>query len=89
MEGMAAFKEEKPEKVESPKEEQKASPKAVDSLEMVYEVVKSADGSYRAEVDYESKCVSILDSTIEFDRLAELATFIIGLAGRVGSRGKT
>ena len=35
VEGLAAFKEEKPEKVESPKEEQKASPKAVDSLEMV------------------------------------------------------
>lgn len=89
VEGLAAFKEDKPKKVESPEEEQKASPKAVDSLEMVYEVVKSADGSYRAEVDYESKCVSILDSTIEFDRLAELATFIIGLAGRVGSHEKT
>ena len=89
VEGLAAFKEGKLEEVESPKEEQKASPKAVDSLEMVYEVVKSADGSYSAEVDYESKCVSILDSTVEFDRLAELATFIIGLAGRVGSHEKT
>jgi hypothetical protein len=55
---------------------------------MVYEVVKSADGTYRAEVDYESKCISILDSIIEFDQLAELATFIIGLASRVQSKGE-
>jgi hypothetical protein len=85
MENLAAFNEPKPEKVETPMEEQKPAPKAVDSLEMVYEIVKSADGSFRAEVDYESKCVSILDSTIEFDHLAELATFIIGLAGRVNN----
>lgn len=52
---------------------------------MVYEVLKSADGTFRAEVDYESKCVAILDSTIEFDQLAELATFIIGLASRVNN----
>lgn len=83
MENLAAFDEPKTEKVETPKEEQKPAPRAVDSLEMVYDIVKSADGTYRAEVDYESKCVSILDSTIEFDKLAELATFIIGLAGRV------
>lgn len=82
-ENLAAFNEPKPKEVEQPKEEQKTSPRAVDSLEMVYEVVKSADGTYRAELDYESKCVSILDSTVEFDQLAELATFIIGLAGRV------
>ncbi len=85
MENLAAFNEPKPEKVETPMEEQKPAHKAVDSLEMVYEIVKSADGSFRAEVDYESKCVSILDSTIEFDHLAELATFIIGLAGRVNN----
>lgn len=83
MENLAAFEERKPEKVETPKEEQKPAPRAVDSLEMVYEIVKSADGTYRAEVDYESKCVSILDATIEFSKLAELATFVIGLAGRV------
>lgn len=85
MENLAAFNEQKPEKLEVPKGEQKASPKAVDSLEMVYEVVKSADGTYRAELDYESKCVSVLDSTIEFDQLAELATFVIGLASRVNN----
>lgn len=83
MENLAAFNEPKTEKVETPKEERKPSPRAVDSLEMVYEVVKSGDGTFRAELDYESKCVAILDSTIDFAQLAELATFIIGLAGRV------
>ena len=83
MDNLVAFDEPKPKEVETPKEEQKPSPRAVDSLEMVYEVVKSGDGTFRAELDYESKCVAILDSTIEFDQLAELATFIIGLAGRV------
>ncbi len=88
MENLAAFNEPKPKEVETPKEEQKPSPKAVDSLEMVYEIVKSAEGQFRAELDYESKCVSILDSTIEFNHLAELATFIIGLASRVEQRGE-
>ena len=83
MDNLAAFDEPKPKEVETPKEEQKPSPRAVDSLEMVYEVVKSADGTFRAELDYESKCVAVLDSTIEFAQLAELATFIIGLASRV------
>lgn len=86
MDDLAAFSKPKTEKVGLPQEEQKQPPKAVDSLEKVYEIVKSADGSYRAEVDYESKCVSFLDSTIEFDKLAELATFIIGLAGRVAQQ---
>lgn len=85
MENLAAFNDPKPKEVETPKEEQKPSPRAVDSLEMVYEIVKSADGTYRAELDYENKCVSILDSTVEFDQLAELATFIIGLASRVNN----
>ena len=85
MENLAAFNEPKSEKVETPKEEQKPAPKAVDSLEMVYEIVKSADGSFRAEVDYESKCVSILDCTIAFEQLGELATFIIGLASRINN----
>lgn len=83
MDNLAAFDEPKPKEVETPKEEQKPSHRAVDSLEMVYEVVKSGDGTFRAELDYESKCVAILDSTIEFEQLAELATFIIGLASRV------
>lgn len=85
MDNLAAFDEPKKEKVETPKEAPNPNPKAVDSLEMVYEVVKSADGTFRAELDYENKCVSVLDSTIEFDQLAELATFIIGLAGRVNN----
>lgn len=83
MDSLAAFEKPKTEKVETPKEEQKTAPRAVDSLEMVYEVVKSADGTFRAEIDYESKCVAILDTTVAFDQLAELATFIIGLASRV------
>lgn len=87
MESMAAFNEPKPEKVEIPPEEAKPPHRAVDSLEMVYEVVKSADGTYKADVDYESKCVSILDSIVAFDQLAELATFIIGLASRVEQKG--
>ena len=89
MENMAAFNEPKKEKVETPMEEAKTSPKAIDSLETVYEVVKSADGNYRAEIDYESKCISFLDDTIAFEQLAELATFIIGLAGRIQSKGET
>lgn len=85
MESLAAFDSPKEKKVEVPTEEQKPAPKAIDRLEMVYEIVKSADGTFRAELDYESKCVSVLDSTISFDQLAELSTFIIGLAGRVNN----
>ena len=85
MENLAAFEEPKPEEVEPPKEDRKPSPKAVDSLEMVYEIVKSADGTFRAEVDYETHEVYVLDYCIQFDKLAELATFIIGLAGRVNN----
>jgi predicted transcriptional regulator len=85
MESLAAFEELKPEKPELPKAEQKHSSKAVDSLEMVFEILKSADGTYRAEVDYEAKEVYILDSNVQFDKLAELATFIIGLASRVNN----
>lgn len=88
MENLAAFNEPKKEKVELPLEETKAPPKAIDSLEMIYEVVKSADGTYRAEIDYESKCVSFLNDTIEFDQLAEMATFIIGLTSRIQSKGE-
>ena len=88
MENLAAFNEPKKEKVETPTEEQKTPHKAVDSLEKVFEVVKSANGTYRAELDYESKAISVFDSTIGFDQMAELATFIIGLAGRVQSNGE-
>lgn len=89
MENLAAFNEPKKERVETPTEEVKTSPRAMDSLEMVYEVVKSADGNFRADVDYENKCVSVLDSTFGFDQLAELATFIIGLTSRIHSKGET
>ena len=89
MENLAAFNEPKKEKVELPQEETKAPHKAIDSLEMVYEVVKSADGTYRAEIDYESKCISFLNDTFEFNQLAEMATFIIGLASRIQSKGET
>lgn len=85
MDNLAAFEEPKPKEVETPEEEKKPAPRAVDSLEMVYEVVKSADGTFRADIDYETRCVELLDSTVEFDQLAELATFIIGLAGRVNN----
>ena len=85
MESLAAFDEPKEKKLEQPEEERKPAPRAIDSLEMVYEIVKSADGTYRAELDYENKCVSIFDCTLAFDQLAELSTFIIGLAGRVNN----
>lgn len=88
MENLAAFNEPKPEKVELPTEETKAPPKAVDSLEMVYEIVKSADGNYKAEIDYENKCISFQGDTIAFEQLAELATFIIGLTSRIQSKGE-
>lgn len=85
IESLAAFNEQKPEKLELPKAEEKPSPRAVDSLEMVYEILKSADGTFRAELDYETKEVYILDYSIKFDQLAELATFIIGLSSRVNN----
>ena len=69
--------------METPNEEPKSAPRAVDTLSMVYEAVKSADGSFRAEIDYESNTISILDETIAFEQLAELSTFIIGLASRI------
>ena len=89
MENLAAFNEPKKEKVELPQEETKAPPKAIDSLEMVYEIVKSANGNYRAEIDYDGKWVSFLGDTIAFEQLAEMATFIIGLASRIQSKGET
>lgn len=85
MASLAAFNKPKDEEVETPTEEQKPAPRAVDSLEMVYEIVKSADGSFKADVDYEGKCVYAFGSAFEFDKLAELATFVIGLAGRVNN----
>ena len=83
---MAAFNEPVPVKEEVQTEEQKAPTKAVDSIEMIYEIVKSADGTFRAELDYENKCVSVFDTVIDFDQLAELATFVIGLVGRVDQK---
>lgn len=89
MENLAAFDEPKKEKVETPTEEQKASPRAVDSLGVVAETVRSANGVYQAQIEYELEVVEVLGSTISFEGLVELVTFIIGLAGRVQSKGET
>lgn len=86
MENLAAFDEPKPKEVETPKEETKTYPKAVDSLGVVAETVRSADGVYQAQIEYELGVVEVLGSTISFDGLAELATFIIGLTGRIEQR---
>ena len=83
MESMAAFSKPKTENVETHVEEEKAAHRAMDTLAMVYEVVKSADGSFRAEIDYERNSVSVFDEWISFEQLAELSTFVIGLASRV------
>ena len=88
MENLAAFDEPKPKEVETPKEETKAQPKAVDSLMAIAETVRSANGVYQAQIEYELEVVEVLGSTISFDGLAELATFIIGLASRVEQKGK-
>ena len=83
MESLAAFEKPKTEKVETPKEEIKTAPRAVDTLTVVLEALHSANGTFRAELDYEQELVSIGQNTYPFDDLAELATFIIGLASRV------
>lgn len=88
MDNLAAFDDPKPKVVETPKEEQKPSPKAVDSLMAIAETVRSANGVYQAQIEYELEVVEVLGSTISFDGLAELATFIIGLASRVEQKGK-
>lgn len=86
VENLAAFNDPVPVKEEVQTEERKAPSKAVDSIEMIYEIVKSADGTFRAELDYENKCVSVFDTVIDFGQLAELATFVIGLVGRVDQK---
>ena len=83
MENMAAFDEPKAKAVETPKETAKAVPRAVDSLKSVYEVLASADGEFRAEVDWENKCVSVFDCTVSFEQLGALAIFIVGLASKI------
>ena len=83
MDNLAAFDEPKPKEVETPKEEPKTAPRAVDSLVAIAETVRSTNGTYQAQIDYELEVVEVLGSTISRDELAELATFIIGLAGRV------
>lgn len=88
MDNLAAFDEPKPKKVETPKEDPKPSPKAVDSLGVVAETVRSANGVYQAQIEYELEVVEVLGSTISFGGLAELATFIIGLASRVEQKGE-
>lgn len=83
MDNLAAFAEPKPKAVETPKEEPKAVPKAVDNLKSVYEVIASVDGEFRAEVDWENGCVSIFDTTVSFEQLEGLAIFIVCLASKI------
>ena len=83
MENLAAFDEPKAREVGTPKEEIKTAPRAVDTLTVMFEILHSANGTFRAEVDYEQELVSLGQNTYPFDDLAELATFIIGLASRV------
>lgn len=89
MESLAAFNEPKPKAEETPAEETKAPQKAIDSLEMVYEVVKSADGTFRAELDYESKCASILDSLVSFEQLAGWRHSSLGWPAELNTRHKS
>ena len=86
MDRLAAFSEPKTEKVETPTEEFKKAPRAVDTLTVMFEILNSANGTFRAELDYEQELVSIGQNTYPFDDLAELATFIIGLASRVENK---
>lgn len=83
MDNLAAFDEPKPKEVETPKEEPKSIPKAVDNLKSVYEVIASVDGEFRAEVDWENGCVSIFDTTISFKQLEGLAIFTVCLASKI------
>ena len=83
MDNLAAFMDKKKPMVEAPVEEHT---KAIDTLSVAYELLKSADGNFKAEVDYESNTAIVLDAVISLDQLAELATFIVGLAGRVERR---
>ena len=88
MDKLAAFDEPKAKEVETPNEEVKTAPRAIDSLAMICEVVRSANGVYQAQIEYELEVVDVLGSTISFDGLADLATFIVGLASRVEQKGK-
>ncbi len=62
------------------------APRAVDKLEVTYEIVKSAEGSFNAELDVENMSLSLCNSSIAFDKLPELLTFVVGLAGRVSNQ---
>ena len=86
MDNLAAFSKPKKKIDEIPKGEAKTTPKAVDSLGVLAETVRSADGVYQAQIEYELEVVELLGTTISFDGLAELATFIIGVAGRIEQR---
>ena len=88
MDDLVAFAELKTATTETPKEELKAVPKAAESLKRVYETLKSADGAFRADVDYENKCVAMFDGTMTFEQVAELAIFVVGLASRIENEVK-
>ena len=81
MANLAAFDE--PKMPEETAEEKKSASPAVDTLKKVFEIVQSAGGTFRADVDYENRCCSLFDSLVEFDSLAELTSFIVGLTGRI------
>lgn len=85
MTSLAVFNAPEVKHEEPPRVEEKSAPRAIDTLERVYEVFKSAEGTFRAELDYESECVDILGNTIGISQLPELATFVVGLAGLVNN----
>lgn len=87
MDSLAAFTPPKMKQEEQiPEDLPESSPRAVDKLELAYEIVKSADGTFSSELDYESKSCSLLNASIAFDKLPELLTFMVGLAGRVANQ---
>ena len=60
MDSLAAFtKPKETSEQQTTEEAPKPPPKAVDKLEVTYEIVKSADGTFNAELDYESKSLSL------------------------------
>lgn len=86
MDNLAAFDTPKIKPPEQQIQGNAQPPRAVDKLEVAYEIVKSADGTFDASLDYESKTLSLCNSSIAFDKLPELVTFVVGLAARVNSR---
>ena len=82
MESLAAFRP-TPKAEELPKVEEARKP--VDTLKIMREAVKSADGTFTAEIDYDCKMLMVDGAVIAFERIAEFATFVVGLANRVSN----